>query len=125
MPVIRAAETPTFDMPGIHVTGYTAPSRGATEICTWRLQIEPGVESPLHWLDHEEIFLLLDGVLRFSIAGEELELAAGDALAVPARSQFQLSNQEERPAVAIACLPAGAQGTLASGEVIGVPLWAR
>lgn len=125
MPVIRAAETPTFDTPGIHVTGYTAPSRGATEICTWRLQIEPGAGSPFHWLDHEEIFLLLDGTLHFSIADEELKLNAGDSLAVPARTLFRLSNKGEQTAVAIACLPAGAQGTLASGEVVGVPLWAR
>lgn len=125
MPIVRAAEAPIFELPGTRFTGYTAPSRGATEICTWRLQIEPGVESEAHWLDHEEIFLLLDGVLSFSVAGEEIELNTGDALSVPARTLFQLANRGPQPAIAIACLPAGAQGTMADGRVVGVPLWAR
>ncbi len=125
MPVIRATEAPIFDTPDAHVTGYTSPGRGATEICTWRLQIKPGAQSPAHWLDHEEIFLQLDGTLHFSIADEEIALNAGDALAVPARTMFQIANRGTQPATAIACLPAGAEGTLASGEVVGVPLWAR
>jgi quercetin dioxygenase-like cupin family protein len=125
MPVIRAAEAPTFEMPGFHITGYTSPSRGATEICTWRIQIEPGTQSEPHWLDHEETFLGLAGKLSFSVSGEEIELGAGDALAIPARTVFQLANQGTQLASVIACLPVGAQGTMADGRVVGVPLWAR
>lgn len=125
MPTIRAAEAPAFDVPGFHFTGYTAPSRGATEICSWRLQIEPGALSEVHWLDHEEIFLLLEGELTVSVAGEEIKLATGDALAVPARSPLQIANRENLPACAIVCLPVGTQATGANGHVIGTPLWAR
>jgi quercetin dioxygenase-like cupin family protein len=125
MPVIRAAEAPLFEVPGFHFTGYTSPSRGATEICTWRIHVEPGAQSEAHWLDHEEIFLLLDGTLTVSVAGEEIEIVAGDALSVPARSLLQVSNRGTQPANAIACLPVGAQATGASGHVIGTPPWAR
>jgi quercetin dioxygenase-like cupin family protein len=125
MPVIRATEAPTFDTPDAHITGYTSPSRGATEICTWHLQLKPGTLSPAHWLDHEETFLLLDGTLHFSVAGEEIALNAGDALAVPAHAMLQIANRGTIPASAIVCLPAGAEGTLASGKVVGVPFWAR
>lgn len=125
MSVVRAAEAPIFEQPDVRIIGYTSPSRGASEICTWRLQIEPGLESPAHWLDHEEIFLLLEGNLTFSVGDEEIELRGGDALAVPAHTLMQIFNRSQQPGVAIVCLPAGAQGTLASGEVVGVPLWAR
>jgi quercetin dioxygenase-like cupin family protein len=125
MPVIRAADAPTFEQYDVRVIGYTSPSRGATEICTLRLQIEPGVESPAHWLDHEEVFLLLDGTLSFSVAGEETELTAGDALSVPARSLLQVANRGMQTAIAIVCQPAGTQNTLANGTVLGVPIWAR
>ena len=125
MPVIHAAEAPTFELPGTHFTGYTAPSRGAEEICTWRLRIDPGVQAEGHWLDHEEIFIVLDGTLSGSVAGEEIELNAGDALSVPAQAMLQLANRGTQPVVAIACLPVGAQGTMASGQVVGTPSWAR
>jgi mannose-6-phosphate isomerase-like protein (cupin superfamily) len=125
MSVIRASESSTFAVPGFHFNGYTSPSRGATEICTWRLQIEPGAQSEAHWLDHEEVFLLLTGALTVSIAGEEIEIAAGDAFSVPARSLLQVSNRGAQLANAIACLPAGTQATGADGHIIGTPPWAR
>jgi hypothetical protein len=37
MHVVRAAEAPTFSLPGFRFTGLTAPSRGASELCTWYL----------------------------------------------------------------------------------------
>ena len=125
MPVVRASEAPTFDVPGFHFIGQTSPSRGATEICTWRIQIEPGAQSKAHWLDHEEIFLLLDGTFIASIAGEEIEMTAGDALAVPARSLLQISNRGTQAASVIACLPVGTQATEDDGHVIGTPPWAK
>ena len=125
MPVVRASDAPIFETPNARITGYTSPSRGAHEICTWRLQIKPGTQSPAHWLDHEETFLLLEGALHFSVAGKEIGLTAGDALAVPAHTTFQIANREELAASAIVCLPVGAEGTLADGTVVGVPLWAR
>jgi quercetin dioxygenase-like cupin family protein len=125
MPVIRAVEAPLFEVPGFHFTGYTSPNRGATEICAWRAQAEPGAQSEAHWLDHEEIFLLFDGALTVSVAGEEIEIEAGDALSVPARSLLQVSNRGTQSANFIACLPAGTQTTSASGHVIGTPPWAR
>ncbi len=125
MATIRAADMPTFDVPGFHFIGHTAPSRGATEISTWRLEIEPGALSEAHWLDHEEIFLLLDGEFTAQVAEEEIHLRAGDALAVPPRSLLQIANRSQLKASVIVCLPVGAQGTSASGHVIGIPPWAR
>ena len=125
MSVIRASQAPIFETPDAHITGYTSPSRGASEICTWRVQFKPGAKSPAHWLDHEETFLLLDGTLHFSIGQETIALAAGDALAMPAHTTFQIANPGPETAYSIVCLPVGGQGTLADGTVVGVPPWAR
>lgn len=124
MPVVRMANAPTFTVDGFHFIGLTAPSRGANELCTWRLEIEPHASSEAHWLDHEEVFVLLDGTITVSVAGEDIELHAGDALNVPARTLLQLTNTANKAAYAVVCLPAGAHGTMADGREIGTPLWA-
>ena len=125
MPVVRTKNAPTFTIDGFHFIGLTSPSRGASEICTWRLELEPHAKSEAHWLDHEEVFVLLDGVITISVAGETFELHAGDAVSVPARSLLQLANINERTAHAIVCLPVGAHGTMADGREIGTPPWAQ
>src|SRR5260370_8845200 len=95
MPVVRTTTAPTFTVGGFHFTGLTAPSRGASELCTWRLEIEPHAESEAHWLDHEEVFVLLGGTITVSVAGENIELHAGDTFRVPARSLLQRTNMAE------------------------------
>lgn len=125
MPVVRAANAPIFTIDGFHFTGLTAPSRGASELCTWRLEIEPHAESEAHWLDHEEVFILLDGAITITVAGEDIELQAGDALSVPARSPLQLINTGGATAHVLVCLPAGSHGTMADGREVGTPPWAQ
>ena len=124
MPVVRTANAPTFTVDGFHFIGLTAPSRGASELCTWRLEIEPHARSEAHWLDHEEVFVLLDGTITVSVAGEDIELHAGDALNVPARTLLQLSSTADEAAHAVVCLPVGAHGTMADGHEVGTPPWA-
>ncbi len=125
MPVTRAADSPTFTLPGFRFVGLTAPSRGASEICTWRLHVEPNTSSgPAHWLDHEEVFILLEGMLQAVINDEQISLAAGDALAVPAQARIQLSNPSDAPAQALVCVPAGMRAFNAEQE-IGTPPWAQ
>lgn len=125
MPVIRSTNAPTFTVDGFHFVGLTSPSRGASELCTWRLEIKPHAKSEPHWLDHEEVFVLLDGVITIAVAGETFRLHAGDAISVPARSLLQLANANEFSAHALVCLPVGAHGTMSDGREIGTPPWAQ
>ncbi|GHO49477.1 cupin domain-containing protein [Ktedonospora formicarum] len=123
--VTRAVDAPTFQVPGFHFTSHTAPSRGATETVTWRLDIEPGAMSMKHSIDREEIFIATEGTFTIGMEDQEVELHSGDAIAVPARTLFQLSNRGEQPARAIVCLPAGATGFEEDGSAIGAAPWTR
>jgi mannose-6-phosphate isomerase-like protein (cupin superfamily) len=125
MPVTRAAEAPTFTLPGFRFVSLTTPSRGASEICTWHLHVEPQAPGgEPHWLDHEEVFVLLEGTLNAVINDEQVSLAAGDALTVPALARLQLSNPADSPAHALVCIAAGFQGFTAA-QNIGTPPWAQ
>lgn len=127
MSIVRATEAPIFELPGTRFTALTAPSRGATELSTWILELEPGSgkDGQKHWLDHEEVFIVLNGVLTASVNDEEAEIKPGDALSVPARALMAISNRGEVPVRAVVCIPAGTQATFADGQEIGTPPWAK
>ena len=125
MPIIRAAQAPHFDLDGFHFLGFTSPSRGATELCTWQLDIDPGAASDAHRLKHEEVFIPLQGTLWVVLDGEEIELTTGDALAVPAHCLLQVANRCNEAARALVCVSAGIRATHADGREIGTPPWAQ
>lgn len=126
MPVVRVKDAPTFDLDGFRFHGLTAPSRGATELCTWRLEVAAGAESESHHIDHEEVFIVLDGGINIRMTnGEEVELQAGDAISIPAHTQFRLKNAGQQIARLVVCLPIGFHGTMADGREVGTPPWAQ
>jgi len=122
--VIRSAEAPVFELPGVRFVGFAAPSRGSTDLCTWRLTVEPGLVSPeSHRIDRDEVFMVTEGRVRISPGGPVLE--AGDAVVVPAGSPIQLENPADVPAQVFVAIPSGFTATAEDGTTIGTPPWAQ
>lgn len=124
MPLTRAAQAPHFDLDGFHFLGFTSPSRGATELCTWQLDVDPGAASDAHQLNHEEVFIPLQGTLSVILNDEEIELTTGDAFAVPAHALLQVANRSNKAARALVCISAGFRAMYPDGREIGTPPWA-
>jgi mannose-6-phosphate isomerase-like protein (cupin superfamily) len=123
MHVIRAADAPTFDLPGVRFTALASPSRGSVETCAWALTVDPGLVSPeAHTLDRDEVFLVIDGAIR--LAPDGAVVGAGDAVVVPAGEPIQLVNASDRPARVHVAIRAGFIATAADGTPVGVPPWA-
>jgi mannose-6-phosphate isomerase-like protein (cupin superfamily) len=125
MQIIRHEDAPLFDASGTTVTGYAAPSRGASQVSLWQIELAPGSTSPLHYMDCEEVFLGLDGLAIAAIDGAEHPIGAGDCLILPARTAFTLHVPGEQPFRALACLPAGGQATLVPSGTTFAPPWAE
>ena len=123
--LVRAADAPVFLLPGTRIVGHTSPSRGARELSTWRLTLDPGASSPAHTLTREEVFIQLSGRMELVLDGEAMVLDPGDAVAVAAGRSLRVSNPFAEPADAIACVPAGMEARLADGTALGTPEWAR
>jgi uncharacterized RmlC-like cupin family protein len=123
MHVIRGADAPRFELPGIRFTGLAAPSRGSAEICTWLLTLSPRLESPEpHVLDHDEIFVVTSGGIRIR---PEAEIAGpGDAVVVPAGEPIQVVNPWSEPAEVLVMIRAGFHAKGADGADMGTPPWA-
>lgn len=123
MNVVRAAEAPRFELPGLLFTPLASPTHGASETCLWRLDVDPGVDATgAHVLDRDEVFVVLAGRVRLQAGGTEL--AAGDAAVVPAGEPIQLTNAGEGPACLHVAIRAGFVATMADGTAVGTPPWA-
>jgi mannose-6-phosphate isomerase-like protein (cupin superfamily) len=123
MTVIRAAEAPRFQLPGVEFTGLAAPSRGSAGLCTWRLTVDAGLggKEP-HTIDRDEVFMVLSGTVQVTPDGEKL--GPGDAIVVPAGEPIQLSNLGDNPAELYVAITAGFTGTMHDGTAI-TPPWAQ
>src|SRR5215218_1482713 len=121
MHLIKRTDAPTFDAGGTTVTAYAAPSRGAAEVSLWQIELAPGSTSPRHHMDREEIFLGVGGQVVAEIDGIEHELGAGDCLILPPRTDFTLHVPGDQPYLALACVPVGAQATMAVDGATFVP----
>ena len=65
------------------------------------------------------------GSISVSVGGESIQLNAGDALSIPAQTLLQLMGSSESTAHAVVCIPAGTHATMANGQEVGVPPWAK
>jgi mannose-6-phosphate isomerase-like protein (cupin superfamily) len=118
-----AAEAPRFQLPGLELTGLASPSRGSSDVCTWRLTLEPGLTSPdPHTLDRDEIFMVLRGAIRLSPDGGSV--AAGDVAVVPAGTPIRVANVGDGQAEVVVAIAAGFTASAADGSEIGTPPWA-
>ncbi len=112
MTIIKAADAPTFTIPGLTVTGLASPSRGAAETSAWRIEITPGSDGAAHSVDKEEIFVALRGQALATVDGDQHQLAAGDTLIVAPGTMFNLANPHDEPFEAVAVQPVGGLATL-------------
>ncbi len=124
MIITRAADAPTWDLPGAHFTGLASPSRGESrDISVWRVVLDPHTDGVEHQLTSSEIFTPLAGTAQVRIGGGTDTIGVGDALVVPADTAFSISNPADEVFEAVVCLPAGAQAAIAGGEPF-TPEWA-
>ena len=123
MQVIRAAEAPRFQLPGVEFAGLAAPSRGSAGLCTWKLTVDPGHGGgEPHTLDRDEVFMVLSGTVQITSDGDEL--TAGDAVVVPAGEPISLTNLGADAAELYVAITAGFTGIMADGTKVQPP-WAQ
>ncbi|APA95367.1 cupin domain-containing protein [Nocardia seriolae] len=124
MPLIKSADAPTFEGPGMTATGLAAPSRGSGENSVWRFTLQAGSGGHAHAVSREEIFVALAGGARIEMDGAVADFRAGDALVIPADTVFRLSVPGDEPFEAVAVLPVGAYAQAPGGERVSPP-WAQ
>ena len=125
MIIRRYADLNRIATPGGNASAAVAtPSHGATAISIVRQRVQPGGGNPPHTHDQEEAMTLLSGTVTLMVAGESVELAAGDTAIVPTNTPHQISNTGSEPAEWLLVAPGGVRFFHTSGEE-AFPEWAK
>ena len=118
-------DRPTFDLGPVSFLGGAAPSRGSSTTSLWTLTIGPGITDGLpHRLDHEEVFLVVDGEPMLTLADVAHRCGPGDVVIVPPGTPLTLTNPGSAAATLVASIPSGFRATAEDGTEIGTPPWA-
>ncbi|GAT70392.1 cupin [Planomonospora sphaerica] len=107
MPVIRAAEARRSATPNAVMTTFASPTLGGAGQVLWRVDMAPGKEGPLHAFEAEQIWTLLEGGATVDLAGEKIDLAAGDTVVMPADLPRQVFADARSGFTAIVTAPVG------------------
>lgn len=121
MPILRAADAPTFEVGGNTLTSFSAPSRGSQEVLLYRVDVPPGGGLPLHRHDHDDVFTLVEGTATVRLDGEPAaELGPGDTVVARAGMLHPVTAGEQGAVLMVAML-AGTLFITDDGE--RVPPW--
>jgi mannose-6-phosphate isomerase-like protein (cupin superfamily) len=123
MGVITAPTDATHDLGGTRFMSLATPSRGSTETSVWTVEIEPSTPATPHRLTREEVFVVLAGRAHVQLDRDEAIASVGDAIVVPAGSDFVLSNGGAEILRLLCCLPVGGQA-IVDGTTF-TPPWAE
>lgn len=123
MTVYQPADATVFRMHGSSFTSYTSPTRGQTQLCAWRLDIEPGQIGTTHQVSHEEVLLVLAGSATVVVDTDIRTVTTGEVIAFPASAWVRISTEDE-PFAAWVTTTAGLTAITVDGERIQPP-WAN
>ncbi|WP_326825356.1 cupin domain-containing protein [Streptosporangium sp. NBC_01756] len=84
MTVIRHAESRRTETPNAVMTTLASPTQGGSGQAVWRVDMNPGQVGPLHAIDAEQVWTVLDGGATVELGGEKLTVEPGDTLVLPA-----------------------------------------
>jgi len=115
MPVIRRAETRRTETPNAVMTTLASPTQGGAGQAVWRVDMRPGQAGPLHAIDTEQVWTVLDGGATVELDGQALTLGPGDTIILPADAPRRVSADPEAGLAAIAVAPAGTRAYTLDG----------
>lgn len=86
MPLITQSPDRTVTSPVGAVAALAGPSQGSNEVATWRLNAVADVDSPVHEIDRDQIWMPVSGSFEFELGTDASieRVDAGQALLVPA-----------------------------------------
>ncbi len=89
MPLVRSTAAAVHATPNAVMRTLAAPSVGAAELAVWEVSMSDGQAGPSHRVDHEQVWVVLQGSLSIGLdAGiETLRVGAGDAAILPAKCE--------------------------------------
>ncbi|MFJ4379311.1 cupin domain-containing protein [Streptomyces albidoflavus] len=124
MQVVAPSPAHVTATPNAVMTGLAAPSRGSTELSTWRVRMEAEAAGPVHTADREQVWTVLSGALEFTCDAEAATVSAGGTVILPAGATRRVRTVREPAEALVAMAAGGAVTTPGSPEPRRLP-WAE
>jgi quercetin dioxygenase-like cupin family protein len=110
-PVVRRAEEVDYESvdaaDGLSKGVLVGPDDGAPNLAIRRFVLEPGASVPRHTNEVEHEQYVLEGEYVVGLDDEEVTVAAGDSLFVPAGTVHWYRNDGEEPGAFLCAVPNG------------------
>jgi quercetin dioxygenase-like cupin family protein len=119
MRVIRSAETRRTETQNAVMTTLASPTQGESAQVVWRVEMRPGQAGPLHGIDAEQVWTVLDGGAGIEAGADTTTLGPGDTIVLPADIARRITADPEAGLVAIVAAPAGMRAFAVSGRPAG------
>jgi mannose-6-phosphate isomerase-like protein (cupin superfamily) len=116
------AQLPAATLPGINHTTLANRDLGAERISMWRQTVAPGVATPPHRHDCEEVVLVESGRGEVRLDDSVVEFGPDSTLVLPAGRDHQIVNTGDAPLRLLAVFPCTPVATvLPSGQPLDLP----
>src|SRR5258708_9722266 len=116
MPGTRHADSRRTETPNAVMTTLASPTQGGAGHAVWRVDMRPGQAGPLHAIDTEQVWTVLDGGATVELDGQELTVSPGDTLVLPADAPRRVSADPAAGFAAIAVAPPGTRAYTLDGS---------
>ena len=119
MHVIRSEESRRTETPNAVMTTLASPTQGNAAQCVWRVEMNPGHSGPLHGIDAEQVWTVLDGGAGIEVGADAVTLRRGDTIVLPADVARRITADEVGGLVAIVAAPASMRAYVLTGLPVG------
>ena len=119
MHVTRSAETRRTETPNAVMTTLASPTQGQSAQAVWRVEMQAGQAGPLHGIDAEQVWTVLEGGASVEAGTDVATLRAGDTIVLPADIARRITADAQAGLVAIVAAPASMRAFVVSGTSAG------
>jgi quercetin dioxygenase-like cupin family protein len=119
MYVVTETDARTTRTAAAAMFALAAPSQGSTELCTWRVEITVGNETPVHVIDGEQVWMPISGAFEVTIDDETETVKAGQAVIISGGATRQLKALEDTQA--LVAMAVGGQAVGPDGSKVTLP----
>jgi quercetin dioxygenase-like cupin family protein len=106
MTVIRGTDARRTETPNGVMTTLASPTQGGSGQSVWRVDMAAGACGPVHAFDTDQVWTVIAGAARITLADDTLSLTRGDTVILPADARRQVFADPTDGCTAIACAPA-------------------
>jgi quercetin dioxygenase-like cupin family protein len=121
--LVRRSDRRRSETPNAVMTTLASPTQGNAGHAMWRVDMSAGAQGPLHVVDAEQIWAVLEGDATVELDGESFAVRPGDAVVMPAGAVRRISAGAEHGFAAVVSAPAGAHAWVSGGTDKVVPPW--